>query len=191
MSVLKRAKKAFNWAVDPFINLLVKLRITPNMITTSALFFAAITGYFIYSHNTVMAGVFLTITGIIDALDGTVAKKVGSTKFGDFYDATIDRLVEGFIYLMIAAANPENYIICFIAFFLSYMTSYVAARAEVWTIGIKMKYFGFGGRAGRLTILVIALLLDKLLIGLYLISIAAFVTIISRSIITIKVLRKK
>jgi phosphatidylglycerophosphate synthase len=177
--------------VDPFINLLVKLRITPNVITTSALFFLAVTVYFILQRNTIGIGLMLFITGMIDVLDGAVANKVGSTRFGDFYDAFIDRLVEGIMYVAIAVAYPEYYIICFIAFLFSYMTSYVAARAEVWTIGVKIKYLGIGSRAGRLAVLIFAFMLDKIEIGLYLVVAVALITMISRSVVTLKILRKK
>lgn len=188
---LKSIKRVFNRVIDPFINLLVKLKITPNTVTTSALFFTAITIYYILQRNTIITGLLLFVTAIIDALDGAVAKKVGSTRFGDFYDATIDRLVEGLIYLGIAIAYPEYYVICFAALLFSYMVSYVAARAEVWTIGIRIKYFGIGGRAGRLAVLIIAFLLDKLELGLYVIIFIAVITMISRSIVTIKILREK
>lgn len=191
MSFLKKIKGLFNKIVDPLINALVWLKITPNMVTISALFFVAVTVYFIIQKNTIAIGLMLFVTAIIDALDGAVANKVGSTKFGDFFDATIDRLVEGIVYVAIAYAYPEYYLICFVALLFSYMTSYVAARAEVWTVGIKMKYLGIGGRAGRLTILIVSFLLDKLELGLYLVTTVALMTSISRGVVTGRILRKK
>ena len=190
MNFWKKIKKVFVKTVDPLINLLIKLKISPNVITTSALFFLIITSYIIMQKRLLLSGLMLACTGLIDALDGAVAKKVGSTRFGDFYDAFIDRLVEAVIYLVISVTYPSLYIICYIAFTLSYLTSYVAARAEVWTIGLKIKYLGIGSRPGRLTILVFAFLFNQLRLGLFLISIVAFITVIGRSIITFKRLRE-
>ena len=191
MSVLKKIRRVFQFIADPFINLLVKLRISPNMVTTSAFFFVAFTVYFIIQKNTLAIGVTLAVTALVDLIDGAVAKKVGSTRFGDFYDAVIDRLIEGIVYIAIAYSYPEYYLICFIALIFSYMTSYVAARAEVWTIGVKIKYLGVGSRSGRLTVLVLAFMLDKLEMGLYLIIFLAVVTSISRGVVTARILRNK
>ncbi|MBN1923585.1 MAG: CDP-alcohol phosphatidyltransferase family protein [Nanoarchaeota archaeon] len=191
MNLLKRVKKLFHKAVEPLIKVLVRLKITPNMVSTSSLFFLAVTVYFIINKNTIAAGLMLAITSIVDALDGAVAKKVGSTRFGDFYDAFLDRIVEGIVYVVIAYTYPSIYLICFIAFGLSYMTSYVAARAEVWTIGVKIKYLGIGGRPGRLLVLILSFMLDKIELGLYIISFFALITVIGRSIVTLRILSKK
>jgi hypothetical protein len=59
------------------------------------------------------------------------------------------------------------------------MTSYVAARAEVWTIGVKIKYIGsIGSRAGRLITLILAMLFNQLTIGLILIIIFSSITML-------------
>lgn len=188
---LEDIKKPFNKAIDPMLNLMVKLRMTPNLITTSALLFVGITVYFIIKQNMLMSGAFLLITAVIDAVDGALAKKVGSTKFGDFYDAFIDRAVEAIVYLTISYSFSELYMLSFFAFTFSFLTSYVAARAEVWTIGIKIKYLGIGSRSGRLTTLILAFFLNQLKIGLYVIIIIALITMVSRTITTFRILRKK
>ena len=188
--ILNKMRNGFHKIVNPFINLLVFLKITPNMVTTSALIFLIPTIYFIINRNPVPAGIFVLITGIIDSLDGAVAKKVGSTRFGDFYDAVIDRIVEGIIFIAISIGYPEYITLCFAAFFLSYMVSYVASRAEIWTIGFKIKYLSVGSRAGRIAVLVICLLLNQLKIGLIIIIIIALIALIGRTFITMVVLKK-
>ncbi len=192
MTALTDLKKRFNRIVDPILNFFVLFGITPNAVTTSALFFLIFTVYFIVKKNMLASAFMIFFTTIVDALDGSLAKKVGSTKFGDFYDAFIDRVVEATIYIAIAYSFPELYLVCFLAFAFSFLTSYIAARAEVWTIGIKIKYVGgIGSRAGRITILIIAFLLDKLYIGLILIIVASFITMITRTIITFNTLIKR
>jgi phosphatidylglycerophosphate synthase len=188
---LERIKKVFNRFIEPFLNMLVRLKITPNEVTTSVLFFLTFAVYFIVKKNMFYSALFVFLTSIIDAVDGALAKKVGSTKFGDFYDALLDRIVEAVLFLAISYTYPAFHFLAFIAFAFSFLTSYVAARAEVWTIGIKIKYLGVGGRSGRLTVLILSLLFNRLEWGLYLIIFMALITMISRTFVTMKTLRNR
>ena len=188
--MLGRLRKWFHKASNPLINLLVRLKISPNMVTTSALFFLLPTIYFIITRNHVLASIFVLLTCVIDAVDGAVAKKVGSTRFGDYYDAVIDRLVEGTIYVAISIGYPEYTTLIFIAFLFSYMVSYVAARAEVWTIGVKIKYLSVGSRAGRIGVLVVSMLFNQLKLGLIIIIIISLIALVGRTFVTMVVLRK-
>jgi phosphatidylglycerophosphate synthase len=192
MSKLSKIRNAFHKIINPLILILAKLKITPNMITTSSLFFLAITVYFILQKNLILSAVFMALTSVIDSLDGALAKKVGSTKFGDFYDAFIDRWVEAIAFYSISIAYPTLYSLCFLALVFSLMTSYVAARAEVWTIGVKIKYVGsIGSRAGRLITLILSMLFNQLYLGLILIIIFSLITMIARTIVIMRTLAKK
>jgi CDP-diacylglycerol--glycerol-3-phosphate 3-phosphatidyltransferase len=192
MSKLEKVRSLFHKIINPFILLLARLKITPNMVTTSSLFFLAITIYFIFKKELAIAAIMMALTSVIDSLDGALAKKVGSTKFGDFYDAFIDRWVEVATFYAISITFPELYQLCFLALVFSLMTSYVAARAEVWTIGVKIKYIGsIGSRAGRLITLILAMLFNQLFIGLILIIIFSSITMAARTFVVIKTLRKK
>lgn len=192
MSKLSKIRKAFHKIINPFILLLAKLKITPNMVTTSSLFFLGITVYFIFKKELAIAAIMMALTSVVDSLDGALAKKVGSTKFGDFYDAFIDRWVEVITFYAISITYPELYQLCFLALVFSLMTSYVAARAEVWTIGVKIKYIGtIGSRAGRLITLIASMLFNQLQIGLILIIIFSSMTMIGRTVVIMKQLRAK
>ncbi|MFA5333925.1 MAG: CDP-alcohol phosphatidyltransferase family protein [Candidatus Nanoarchaeia archaeon] len=192
MSKLSKIRNAFHKIINPFILFLAKLKITPNMVTTSSLFFLGITVYFILQKNLILSAVFMALTSVVDSLDGALAKKVGSTKFGDFYDAFIDRWVEVITFYAISYSYPAFYSLCFLALIFSLMTSYVAARAEVWTIGVKIKYVGtIGSRAGRLITLILSMLLNQLYLGLILIIIFSSITMIARTIVIMKKLRAK
>ena len=192
MSKITKIRKSFHKIINPFILFLAKLKITPNMVTTSSLFFLGITVYLIIQKNLILGAVFMALTSVIDSLDGALAKIVGSTKFGDFYDAFIDRWVEVITFYAISYAYPNFYSLCFLALVFSLMTSYVAARAEVWTIGVKIKYVGsIGSRAGRLITLIASMLLNQLRLGLILIIIFSSITMIARTVVVMKTLRKK
>jgi len=192
MSKLEKVRSLFHKIINPLILLLARLKITPNMVTTSSLFFLAITIYFIFKKELAIAAIMMALTSVIDSLDGALAKRVGSTKFGDFYDAFIDRWVEVATFYAISITFPELYQLCFLALVFSLMTSYVAARAEVWTIGVKIKYIGsIGSRAGRLITLILAMLFNQLTIGLILIIIFSSITMAARTFVVMKTLRKK
>ncbi len=192
MSKLEKFRSLFHKVIDPLIILLARLKITPNMVTTSSLFFLAITIYFIFKKELAIAAIMMALTSVIDSLDGALAKRVGSTKFGDFYDAFIDRWVEVATFYAISITFPELYQLCFLALVFSLMTSYVAARAEVWTIGVKIKYIGsIGSRAGRLITLILAMLFNQLIIGLILIIIFSSITMVARTFVVMKTLKKK
>ncbi len=192
MSKLEKVRSLFHKIINPLIVLLARLKITPNMVTTSSLFFLAITIYFIFKKELAIAAIMMALTSVIDSLDGALAKRVGSTKFGDFYDAFIDRWVEVATFYAISITFPELYQLCFLALVFSLMTSYVAARAEVWTIGVKIKYIGsIGSRAGRLITLILAMLFNQLTIGLILIIIFSSITMAARTFVVMKTLRKK
>lgn len=192
MSKLEKVRSLFHKIINPLILLLARLKITPNMVTTSSLFFLAITIYFIFKKELAIAAIMMALTSVIDSLDGALAKRVGSTKFGDFYDAFIDRWVEVATFYSISITFPVLYQLCFLALVFSLMTSYVAARAEVWTIGVKIKYIGsIGSRAGRLITLILAMLFNQLTIGLILIIIFSSITMAARTFVVMKTLRKK
>ena len=77
---------------DGLANLLLKTKLTPNMLTPMGLIinlFAAI-GLAIGFHRT--AGVILIFANSFDVLDGALARVSNKiTPFGDFFDSTIDR----------------------------------------------------------------------------------------------------
>jgi phosphatidylglycerophosphate synthase len=132
--------------ITPFINLLIKLGITPNMIT----FFGLILYMFssvilIYGaekgermdHGYVgLAGLIILLGGLMDMVDGRLAR-VGnmSSDYGALYDSVLDRYSEMFMFLGICYYLVSyNYflssIFAFIAMIGSVMVSYTRARAE-------------------------------------------------------------
>jgi CDP-diacylglycerol--glycerol-3-phosphate 3-phosphatidyltransferase len=100
----------------------------------------------------------LLISGIVDTLDGAVARKTEQvTRFGAFYDSTLDRVGDGATFMGIAVwllttAEPVAYrngaiILCMVAIIASLLVSYARARAE--GLGIDCKV-GIAQRAERI-----------------------------------------
>ncbi|WP_373802200.1 CDP-alcohol phosphatidyltransferase family protein [Bacteroides heparinolyticus] len=139
--------------VDPLVNGMVKVGITPNFITTTGLILNILaTGLMVYGvwyrplERYVWmgwAGGIVLFAGLFDMLDGRVAR-VGnmSTTFGALYDSVLDRYSElvtyfGICFFLFVAGEFAYAIVAFVALIGSLMVSYVRARAE--GLGIECK----------------------------------------------------
>ncbi len=116
---------------------LIDWRLTPNHITYGGLLISMLAGLsFIYVP--LLGGVFTLLTGLLDTLDGSLARATGqSKKFGAFLDSVLDRYTELMIYLGIwfyfyrnSADTPVYLLLILLILFGSLMVSYTRARAE-------------------------------------------------------------
>jgi len=86
---------------------LVKIGITPIQITLSAFIIGIVACINIYLGYSIAAVALLWISGILDALDGTVARLKGkSSNLGAFMDITFDRMIEIGIIIAMAFLDP-------------------------------------------------------------------------------------
>ncbi len=132
--------------IEPLIGLLIKLGITPNMITSMGLIlnFVAmlilIYGAEFGARNDYSyvgwAGFTILLAGLFDMIDGRLAR-VGNMAhpFGALYDSVLDRYSEmvmflGICYYLVAQDFFLSSIFAFIAMIGSVMVSYTRARAE-------------------------------------------------------------
>jgi len=115
---------------------LIDWKLTPNHITYGGLLISMLAGLsFIYVP--LLGGMFTLLTGLLDTLDGSLARATGQNKkFGAFLDSVLDRYTELMIYLGIwfyfyrkSADTPYSLLILLILFG-SLMVSYTRARAE-------------------------------------------------------------
>lgn len=154
--------------INPFVYLLIRLKVTPNMVTTIGflgnLAAAAVIVWAGYRASVQVVSPFglLTLAGaliigfsLFDMLDGQVARLGNMTStFGAMYDSVLDRYCELFTlgalsYYLIVAGYPIGALITFVALVGSIMVSYVRARAE--GLGIECK-IGFLQRPERVVI---------------------------------------
>lgn len=159
--------------IDPLVKFLIKLHVTPNMVTTIGflgntaaavlLLIAAdraLDGHLNYSLVTI-AGALVIGFSLFDMLDGQVARLGNmSSTFGALYDSVLDRYCElltlGAIeFFMICCGHVAGAILTFLALVGSIMVSYVRARAE--GLGIECKK-GFMQRPERVVVTSLALL---------------------------------
>lgn len=159
-------KKILLLVFGPIITLLVKLKITPNMITTVGLLLNIVAAVvFIYGAERVhrgeltivgWGGFWVLMGGLFDVFDGHIARETGqSSKFGALYDSVLDRYSElvmffGMTYYLISHDYLKTSLGAFIALIGSLMVSYVRSRAE--GLGIECKV-GVMQRPARIVLL--------------------------------------
>ncbi|MCM1348955.1 MAG: CDP-alcohol phosphatidyltransferase family protein [Firmicutes bacterium] len=154
--------------INPFVHLLIKMGVTPNMVTTIGLLgnlaAAAVlvwAGYDFTQTQVVdwglltLAGALIIGFSLFDMLDGQVARlgNMAST-FGAMYDSVLDRYCElatlgAVSYFLIQVGHTVGALVTFLALVGSIMVSYVRARAE--GLGIECK-IGFLQRPERVVI---------------------------------------
>ncbi len=132
--------------INPFIQFLVRQRVSPNAITIIGLainFLAAI--IFIVGaefgerndHSYIaLAGLTILFAGLFDMIDGRLAREGNmASPFGALFDSVLDRYSElvmflGICYYLVAHDYFMSSIFAFIAMIGSIMVSYTRARAE-------------------------------------------------------------
>lgn len=106
--MLEKYKPAVNKALTPILQLLHALHATPNQITTAGILIGII-ALITYFFNFALSLVLFTIAFLCDMLDGAYARKYQKTsKFGEFYDALMDRIVEMLFLIMITIYFGER-----------------------------------------------------------------------------------
>lgn len=154
--------------INPFVRLLIRLGVTPNMVTTigflgnvAGAVLLVMAGYGVISGKGVdyalltWAGALIIGFSLFDMLDGQVAR-LGNmeSRFGALYDSVLDRYCElltlgALSYFLIMAGYPVGALVTFVALVGSIMVSYVRARAE--GVGIECKV-GFMQRPERVVV---------------------------------------
>ena len=103
----QRREEGLRWFGDfyfrPFLWAFGKSGISPNVITILVMGCGDVCGYFQAVGNVPLAAVFFALSGVLDLVDGYVAKKLDKvTVFGSFLDSFSDRISDAAIYLGIA-----------------------------------------------------------------------------------------
>lgn len=164
------------FVINPFVRLLIRLGVTPNMVTTigllgniaaAAIFVVAAVkawwGIIPSPDYTLVtwAGILIIGFSLFDMLDGQVARIGGMTStFGAMYDSVLDRYCEiftlgGIAYYLAGCGDLIGSILTFLALTGSVMVSYVRARAE--GLGLECK-IGFMQRPERVVVTSVAVI---------------------------------
>ncbi len=146
--------------LKPLARLLSRTGATPDALSILSLIFAACAGL-LYALSdgdaalTLAAGTMVLLNGFADAMDGEVARFLGTTCMrGDFLDHVIDRYADVFIICGIFFGGYVDWRIGVAAVVGTLLTSYLGTQAQA--VGIGRHYGGILGRADRLVIIMLA-----------------------------------
>jgi len=137
----------------------------------------------IVAGNLWLAGVVYLAAGMLDLLDGVLARLAESdSRFGAFLDSTLDRISEGVVFAAIAyylalGGNAVGAGLVVLALLGSLLVSYTRARAE--GLGVECKV-GIVTRAERVVLIAFALLSGWLPEVIYLLLVLTGVTVAQR-----------
>ncbi|TRO54358.1 CDP-alcohol phosphatidyltransferase family protein [Candidatus Bathyarchaeota archaeon] len=187
--VSSKFKKQFENIAKKTVSPMAKLGISPNHITVAGLLVAIIAAGFFAGWNgkpqyLIYAGVMIIISGLLDAIDGVLARSTGKvTRFGGFFDSVLDRYSDILFMSGVIIGGLCNITAGLLALAGSLMVSYTRSRAEME--GIKMAGVGFFERAERITFLAIVSIvaywwLPALYYGVIILALLSHITLIQR-----------
>lgn len=154
------ARKIVSGILLPPARLLIRLHVSPDAITVLGTVAAVLTALICFPQGYFVAGTLLiTFFALADLLDGTMARLSGTSgPWGNFLDATLDRIADGAIFAGFIwwALNNDNVwvgVAASLALVTGQVTSYAKARAEA--VGATANV-GIAERAERLIVILTA-----------------------------------
>jgi CDP-diacylglycerol--glycerol-3-phosphate 3-phosphatidyltransferase len=126
--------------VSPVSEWLIRMRVRPNTITSTSAIVVIGSGAAFGLDLPRLGAVWLLVSGLLDVLDGQVARGGGMvSKFGAFFDSTLDRIGEAVLFAGIAiyfqtaprqSVPSLGILLTLAALTGSFLVSYTRARAE-------------------------------------------------------------
>lgn len=153
--MLGKFREKYEKAMLPIGQFLGRLNFSPNMLSILSLLASAVSGWFFYSQNLVLGALFIIITGVVDMLDGAVARATGkTTRFGAVMDHVLDRYAEYLIIMGIVLSNYVNWVLGVFTLVGMLLASFTRAKAES-VGGLKSCTVGVAERQEKLIILIV------------------------------------
>jgi CDP-diacylglycerol--glycerol-3-phosphate 3-phosphatidyltransferase len=185
--------------IDPIVSFLAKYRLSPDVLTVLGMLFHFLFAWLIATGQFRVASIAMLLLSPLDALDGSLARKLGRKQggFGAFLDSTLDRIAEiilfgGFIYYYWQLGDVEVTVLSFLNWqvdsstmmFVAYlavtgsiMVSYARSKAE--SLGYDCKV-GIASRVERYALMIILLYLNLPAILLWILAAASYFTLFQR-----------
>jgi phosphatidylglycerophosphate synthase len=197
----------FFWLVQPVIRWLLRSGIRADQLTMISAALGATSGVAIAFGRFALGGWLFLLSGILDALDGRIARlRNDSSKAGAAMDSILDRYTDSFVLIGLAWYYRDSWVLALalFAFLGSSLVPYIRARGE--GLGIELKV-GVMQRVERVLTLgaCVALgpLLEPLFVpsdqldqhwlaigGLFILSVSSNATAITRFVALMRVLRR-
>ena len=192
-SIFKPAVTRF---ITPVASFALRLGITPNAVTWIGAVGVVISSLYFYPRGEFFLGtVIICICALSDLFDGTMARisKRGASRWGSFLDSTIDRLTDSAILIGVAIylidIGDRIVVLVLITLVTGMLVPYIRAKAEAFGVVCSG---GLAERTERLIISLWAIGLDglgipyALAIGMWLLALFGFITVIQRLLIVKK-----
>jgi CDP-diacylglycerol--glycerol-3-phosphate 3-phosphatidyltransferase len=161
--------------IDPVVAFLARIGVSPDLLTILGMLLHFFFAWLIATGEFFWAGIAVLIFVPLDALDGSLARKIGRKgNFGAFLDSTSDRIAEIILYsgyLSYFFQNEDVWmsVATYAAVTGSIMVSYTRSRAEALGLSCKV---GLLTRVERYVVIVTSLVLSVFWIGFVNIGIA-------------------
>jgi len=180
--------------LNAIIQLCVKLRIHPNLLTLIGVLINVAAGIALAARRFVLAGVVMIVANIFDFIDGKVAHQLHlESRFGAFWDSTLDRfsdlaLLTGLIFLYSKLGRSDYVLVAALTLIFSIMTSYARARAESLIQKCKV---GFMERPERIVLFMIGAFTIRMAAVLWVILALSVLAVANRIYLTYLVLNER
>ncbi|GAB6985953.1 phosphatidylinositol phosphate synthase [Nocardioides pyridinolyticus] len=157
---MERFRAFFTQVISPVAHLLTRLGVSPDAVTLVGTLGVCAGALVFFPQGMLLTGV-LVITAFVfsDLLDGYMARTTGRvSKFGAFWDSTLDRLGDGAIFIGLALyfawEEPSKVylVLSLVCLLMGAVTSYARSRGE--TLGFEVKV-GIAERADRLVAILV------------------------------------
>lgn len=184
--------------IDPIVTFLAKYKLSPDVLTVMGMLFHFLFAWLIAFGYFRWAAIAMAVLSPLDALDGSLARKLGRKQggFGAFLDSTLDRLAEiilfgGFIYyywslgtgsmvnivLNWEVSNAAMMFVAYLAVTGSIMVSYARSKAE--SLGYDCKV-GIASRVERYVGMIVFLFFNEPEVLLILLAVTTYFTLFQR-----------
>ena len=139
-------RKLVEPAITKTANFLIKLGFSANQVTQFSFVIGSLAGLLVYYNHIVVALILLWLSGFLDAVDGTIARKTKPSAWGTVLDVTFDRIVEISIILALVFRHPDVSWACVIlsVSIIISMTIFLTVGAVAEKSGIKSFYYQAG-----------------------------------------------
>ena len=184
------ARKAMSAVLEPPARLLLRMHVSPDAITVLGTVLVVTTALIcVPTGQFILGPLLITVFAFSDLLDGTMARMRGTSgPWGNFLDATLDRVADGAIFggiVLWGAINDQvgvaaAALLCLV---MGQVTSYAKARAEA--VGATANV-GIAERAERLIVVLLAVFITGigvpyvLPIALWALGALGFITVVQR-----------
>ncbi|WP_243059843.1 phosphatidylinositol phosphate synthase [Nocardioides sp. SR21] len=187
--MMERFRAFFTKVISPIAHLLLRLGVSPDAVTLVGTLGVSAGALVFFPQGELWIGV-LVITAFVfsDLLDGYMARTSGRvSKFGAFWDSTLDRIGDGAIFIGLALyfawEEPSKLylVLTLVCLLMGAVTSYARSRGE--TLGFDVKV-GIAERADRLVAILVMTFFSDVLdlpillyITLWALAIASTITV--------------